>query len=185
MHRSHRDRRSAPARALVNPSAMPTNTSSKRSEEAERSEGPKDTCYQVPYALSLFTPCIASGAVRRRTDASLARANAPYGVDPYGSLFLRSVRTGPCVWPCQSCFSRTRQRTDGICPYALAFGRAKRPYGGSFFCAASVRFCASGLVTGCFVRTLRRVGVRSARRVLASGFVDPAGAVCSDWATRG
>lgn len=46
-----------------NPSAMPTNTSSKRSEEAERSEGPEDTCCQV--SLCPFSSPVCRLAVPR------------------------------------------------------------------------------------------------------------------------
>ncbi|GAP61320.1 hypothetical protein AHiyo1_50110 [Arthrobacter sp. Hiyo1] len=80
----------------TNPSAMPTNTSSKRSGEAERSEGPQDTCCQVclcPFSFS--TVCSTAGALAEVWNARLS--GELVGTYRFGDRQIfraASVRTG-------------------------------------------------------------------------------------------
>lgn len=103
---------------------MPTNTSSERSGEAERSEGPQDTCYQVPlcpfaFLLPCRRPrCSTAGAL---AEAWNIRGNDPYPLDPYPSPLFRAA--GVRVWLFRLVIAPsgcTADSTSAIRPYPHA-----------------------------------------------------------------
>lgn len=96
-----------------NPSAMPTSTSSERSREVERSEGPQDTWYQVPLcpfaslsSWSLFHGCSVSGSLEHQGKRCVPSGPVPLtlvrAAGVRGQLFRLLIAPSGCTAPSTS-----------------------------------------------------------------------------------